>query len=196
MAFSHWWLFDVDCTFFESLLKIDLRNLPDKVDRGDFQYWKNSNCSVSKVIEPRITFAGKGYKSGFSGGSGNHTPYSGINYIKHCESAIKLLGSCLIQSEIFERIPWTLLTHEDFVYLDPPYHQTCANYNNINHEYLLQEILLPAKFRWALSGYETDLYRDLLGWCDKVTKIRNSEIKSHTKGQFVPVQECLWRNWI
>ena len=196
LKYSWYALNDIDNSFLSALYSIDTNLLPQTVCKEDFEKWKTDKGEIAKVIEPRITFAGKGYAYGYSGTSGIHVGYTKENYKKVCDEAQRILKT----------YPTTLLNHSwddeqlyvglgrnDFVYFDPPYLGTTASYGNIDHEKLIK-FLNSASFRWAVSGYDTTLY-DSLKYTGKYQIERNSEIKSSNKGQKSGVMEVLWTNY-
>jgi site-specific DNA-adenine methylase len=196
LRFSSWNLCDLDTRFLEALLRVNFNDLPDEVDRAAFDALKMRTDDVAILVEPRVTFAGKGYAAGFSGTSGTHVGYAKRNYRKVCEAARALLQhpSVHVRSASWETIQWNDLTEKDFVYLDPPYFGTVASYPNIDHASLAR-LLRDAKFRWALSGYANAVYEDALGFVARHEKVRNSEIKSSNAGAFSAVTEVLWTNY-
>jgi len=194
LNFKKWNLTDINPSFLVSLIKVNLENLPEKVNKNDFEFWKNSKCDVSKVIEPKITFAGKGYSAGFDGGHPSHPPYSGKLHKKTCEIAKQLLSDVAVFRSSWEEINYDSLDENDFVYFDPPYFETKASYPNIDH-FKLIETLNKLKCKWALSGYDNKLYQCNLIFKNKYEKIRNSEIKSSNFGKYQSVNEILWMNY-
>lgn len=186
-------LSDVNVDFLLALRYADLSQLPESVTRETFEQWRNNDSHIARLLEPRITFAGKGYKYGFSGSSGTHVGYSKECYQAVCEAARELLGTAEIRQSIWNAAIQDIST-DDFVYLDPPYYGTSASYMNIDHEALI-EVLNCAQFRWALSGYDNELYQSLLHYARHFTYERNSEIKSSNTGHKTPVVEHLWVNY-
>jgi DNA adenine methylase len=193
LHFKEWHLNDLN-NFLSSLITANLEELPDKVTRNDFHQWKTSPSPIAKIIEPRITFAGKGYGSGFNAGHKTHTPYDGKRYKATCEQARALLTNVTITHKNWYELEYNTLTNNDFVYFDPPYYETKSSYPNISHPHLL-DVLNNAHFRWALSGYDNILYQTKLKFVNRYEKERNSEIKSSNTGQYSAVREVLWTNY-
>lgn len=202
LNFQWWELNDLDCRFLWALLSADLDLLPESVSKEEFVNWKQRAAEsdpVALLIEPRITYAGKGYKYGYSGHSGTHVGYCGHNYRVMCESARRLLaktgrGSYLYIKQRDWRETLDLADHECFVYLDPPYHGTTAAYQNIDHHALIDK-LNAADYLWAVSGYRSDLYDGRLEFKCRFECERNSEIKSSNTGKREAVTETLWTNY-
>lgn len=90
LRYLRWVLTDSNIQFLNAVVDADFDALPAKVERQDFEYWRASSGPITTLIEPRITYAGKGYKYGFSGSSGTHVGYSGLQYRKVCEGARQL----------------------------------------------------------------------------------------------------------
>lgn len=191
---THWCLSDIDYRFLWALRWADLDRLPESVSKADFVYWKSRvGSSTAILIEPRVTFAGKGYRYGYSGSSGTHVGYSGKLYKEVCIAARRLLMDAVIKEQSWESA-LALLGVDDFVYLDPPYLGVGACYTNIDHVALVKA-LNDAPFRWLLSGYDNSLYASSLHYVHKVTHERNSEIKSSNRGVRTPVTETVWMNY-
>lgn len=196
VSYAKWMLSDLDVHFLTALLRTDLSQLPEVVDRAVFNDLKTRHDDIALLVEPRVTFAGKGYAAGFSGSSGTHVGYAKDNYLRVCESARALLSrpGVHVESRQWTTLPWSDLTEEDFVYLDPPYFGTKASYPNIDHSELAA-ILRGARFRWALSGYANTNYEAQIGFVERFERERNSEIKSSNTHRASPVTEVLWTNY-
>lgn len=197
LNFRSWLLADIDASFLYALKHADFSALPDEVTKADFPRYRDDPTNrIAKLIEPRITFAGKGYASGYSGHSGTHVGYSGNCYRVMCEQARALLSGTLIAEgawDVLLRDP-LFQDPEAFGYFDPPYVGTKASYPNIDHVALVQQ-LNDAPFMWALSGYRNDLYDSQLVFKCRFEYERNSEIKSSNTGKREPVVEVLWTNY-
>lgn len=194
LSFKEWHLNDIDISFFNALLKADLNLLPQQVTKDDFEYWKNQKDDVAKLIEPRVTYAGKGYKAGYSGTSGTHKGYAGDLYCKTCQAAKDLLQDVKVTQLSWENLGIEKLNGNDFVYCDPPYYETKASYNNVNHPDLIR-VLNSSGCRWAISNYSNSLYDENLIYKNRYTQERNSEIKGSNTGQRESIIEVLWTNY-
>lgn len=192
LKFSEWQLNDIN-PFLKILQNFDVNELPCTVNKDEFSYWKNLNSNCSKIIEPRITFGGKGYSFGYSGSSGNHVGYSRENYQLQVLNAKFLLANCLITTACYKEIDFSKFTSEDFIYFDPPYFGTKASYPNIDHLKLIQ-MLNSLECKWAISGYENEIYSSLR-FLKKFSIQRNSEIKGSSKKAYSGVREILWTNY-
>lgn len=195
LDYSIWVLNDLDISFFRSLITVDLTDLPKTMDKDSFLHWKNSGCDIAKLIEPRITFTGKGYKYGYSGHIKGHVGYSYDCYKKNCENARELLSDAIIfEQEWLHLLEDLELTEADFIYLDPPYYGAKATYPNIDHNFLVKK-LNGLKCRWALSGYENEIYAENLNFINRYEKQRNAEIKGLNTQKKETVIEVLWTNY-
>jgi DNA adenine methylase len=201
LEFKEWYLNDVNTYKFLTVLNsIDLEQLPEKVDKNMFNYYKsNKDNDLSILLEGRITFGGKGYAAGFEGEvkesyKNPHIGYSGKNYKLICEEARRLLKDCKICNMDWESINFDLFESNDFLYFDPPYYGTKASYKNINHNKLVA-VLNSLKCKWLLSGYDNDLYQKELKYIRKFEKERNSEIKSSNLKCYCGVTETIWMNY-
>ncbi len=183
---------DLDTNFLCALVGADLSLLPEKVDKTDFSYWKDNPSLIAKLLEPRITFAGKGYKHGYSGSSGTHVGYSRDSYLQVCKAAREMLEG---QDVEITTGTWQAAVagcdSNSFVYLDPPYLGTKSCYENIDHSELIAW-LNQTKARWAVSGYSSPAYEKTLIFTERFEKKRNSEIKSSNSGNYEEVTEVLW----
>lgn len=194
LDYNYYILNDLD-GFLCVLKTFDCYLLPEKINKKNFSYWKKTKNKTAKILEPRITFAGKGYKFGFSGSSGTHVGYDKKNYTNNCQIAINLLQKTDIYRYDYYYLLSSLdITENDFIYFDPPYYNTKTCYNNIDHEKLIK-LINKLKCNWALSGYASELYTKNLKYKNKYVFERNSEIKSSNKGERVPVNEILWTNY-
>lgn len=193
LQFEQWVLADKDVRFLRSLMWADFSMLPEVVSREDFNHWRSETCHISTLIEPRVTFAGKGYKYGYSGSSGTHVGYNGAVYRQVCKQARNLLADAQIIESCWEQ-SLILLGSNDFAYLDPPYYGTEASYSNIDHQRLVGT-LNNAQFSWALSGYRNHIYDAQLEFKCRFEYERNSEIKGSNSRNREPVIETLWTNY-
>lgn len=197
LRFTYWELSDIDSRFLYCLRTADLDKLPETVSKDEFQTWKLRAVEgdpIAQLIEPRITFAGKGYTYGYSGHSGTHVGYSGTNYRKVCQEARRLLENVSYVRQQDWRETLELADGECFVYLDPPYYGTTASYRNIDH-YALIDVLNAAKYSWAISGYRNALYDSRLQFECRFEYERNSEIKSSNSRKREAVTEVLWTSY-
>lgn len=194
LIYDYYILNDLD-NFLYILKQYDCHLLPEKINKLNFAYWKKKNNKTSKILEPRITFAGKGYQAGFSGSSGTHVGYNKEKYVTNCKIATQLLQKANIYRCDYLNLLLSLnITKDHFIYFDPPYHNTKTCYNNINHEELIK-LINKLNCKWALSGYENELYEKKLKYKNKYIFERNSEIKSSNKGKRISVNEVLWTNY-
>ncbi len=90
-------------------------------------------------------------------------------------------------------MPYRSFDQHDFVYFDPPYYGTGGvGYENIDHNKLC-EVLAPAKFRWVLSGYDNELYRQWFGPpVGERTQAAHMTVASGKTG--LTRTECVWRS--
>lgn len=193
LNFKHWLLNDLyTFPFFCAVQSVDFNLLPETVDRDAFQVLKaHAESPLAALLEPRVTYSGKGYAFGHSGRVANHIPYQKCHYIKMLEAARGLPAGVALFRQAWDRLPYGLYGPDDFVYFDPPYDGTAiGSYPNIDHEHLLS-LLSTASFRWALSGYATPLYLSRLG-PPAIAWERCAEIAA-TSGQSGQKRiECLW----
>ena len=197
LKFKEWHLSDINIKFFNALRNANFDDLPNRVSAEEFVIFKEKSKIemeyIAHLIEPKITFAGKGYTAGFDRGHPSHPPYNGVTHRILCENARFLIQDVLIIKREWFEIDYSLFDDNDFVYFDPPYYNTKASYSNIKHENLV-EVINKLKCKWAISGYDSELYK-ILKYKNKYEKTRNSEIKSSNTGHFEAINEILWTNY-
>jgi site-specific DNA-adenine methylase len=176
--------------FFKALRDVNLDDLPLEVLPEMFDVWVNrwlAGDNIAYILEPKISFRGKGYDAGYQKGRYNPT-----NYKPLCLAAQSILKDpkITIHQMDYIHLPWSALTEDDFVYCDPPYFDTRGmGYNNINHIELMKK-LTDGKFRWAVSGYLSDLYLSWLG--EPALKLTRNIEMTDSRGS--TAVECLWTN--
>lgn len=174
--------------FFIALREIDSSSLPTEPDFEWLKLMVLADDPVALVLEPVLSFRGKGYKHG---GLKDHDPdrYNVTAYRAKIVEAKALLYNVTILGKSWEHIKWSQLTEDSFVYLDPPYLDTSGvGYENIDHVALCC-LLKTAPFRWIISGYDTPSYRWLLG--DPLDTLERYRDMSNTGEKVV---ECIWSN--
>jgi len=195
LDFQHWWLNDrFSHPFLHDLKQFGSTiNLPDKITKElKLEILSNRGTLLPNLLENVITFAGKGYDHGFTGDI--DIRYNPRSYEKRLKAAHDLLEKATLTCFDSENFDYSVLDETSFVYFDPPYFGTKASYPNIDHSKLI-EVLNTAKFKWALSGYDNDLYSDELSYINKYHIERNSEIKSSSRKEYTAVVETLWTNY-
>lgn len=112
------------------------------------------------------------------------------------EIAAKLRGFQIESRDVFELFS-KVNTAGNIVYFDPPYsfEVRCSKkryqyeWDEADH-YKLRDLVADAKCHIAISGYDSESYRDLFS---HLTMIKNKPTKSSTKKK--EVTECLWVNY-
>lgn len=199
LNYKYWVLNDKYSKFLQSLKVADFNKLPEMINKEIFNQLKELKSPISYVMEPKITFGGKGYASGFSGTqetNGSHVIYNKERYKKLLELAKTFLDSTvyLFNFDYLNLIAALDLQEDDFLYIDPPYYGTKASYPNINHAELAAA-LNNINAKWALSGYANQIYEERLLYKNKIEFVRHSEIKQSNTRKAEPVQEILWMNY-
>lgn len=203
LHYQHWILNDKYTEeFFNGVKSADLSELPERLTEGDelllpMQYENGDHQErlIAKLLEHKITLGGKGYKKGgvrkdmFD----RYVKDRFAHQIIHTRDLLRKAKLYFLDWELFLRSAWSELLPEDFIYLDPPYYDTVATYPNIDHPRLIK-ILTRLKCKWALSGYDSFMYRDL-EFKNKYIRERNREIGSSVNGEKEVVNEVLWTNY-
>ena len=165
LHFKEWHLNDLyHADFLKALINADTSLLPDTVPKEDFDKWKTA-AIIDKhphavILRSRCTYLSGGWDKGHSGDSGTHVGYKKQNFepLIHTARALLTAPHVSITSLDWAALPWGLYNSSDFVYLDPPYHETeVSTYPNIDHDTLIAH-LKKATYRWVLSGNDTELY--------------------------------------
>jgi site-specific DNA-adenine methylase len=182
-------------SFFTAIKNADFKNLPKTIDKMEFEKlrWKSERDDpIALALEPVITFSGRGYGNGANLGHYDRIRY--LDKFKFCQGILRD-PKVTITKQDWSVVPWVYLTDEDFVYCDPPYYMEDGyNYNNIDHESLLL-MLKDSMCNWAISGWETELYYDMLG--DPTLKFnRRKDMVAGSQQVEVEVVECLWTSSI
>lgn len=200
LHFREWHLNDLQTgSFLKSIIEVNPKDLPYQVPKEDFPKWKDDNSHVSNVIQGAVTHKAKGYPAGWAGDCGTHVGYRGDRFGRRIEDAKTLLDqpNVEITSMSWEKMPYRTYGSQDFIYFDPPYYGAdpkSVGYPQINHEDLLKE-LRRAKYRWILSGYDNDLYKQQIGDFWKASTTRNAEMASSNQKKAVPRVETIWSNF-
>jgi hypothetical protein len=128
---------DRDTRFLRALREADLRALPGWVTREQFEELRGRSDALAAVLEPVVTFRGKGYKHGYQctvNAAGKQRGRSLRTYPRVCRVARWLLTGAEVVEQDWEDVDWGQWGEDDFVYLDPPYYETeIGTYSNINH---------------------------------------------------------------
>jgi len=178
--------------FFKAIKIVNIADLPREVTDATFEEWKIKsllNDPVALILEPVITFKGKGYDAG-CGVNSSHSRYNYEIFKKKLIRMQYLLNDVTILQGDWIDVDIKSLLFDDFIYCDPPYlHTESVGYPNINHEELILKIF-ECKCQWAISGYETELYLQLLG--EPIVRIERNLEMSNKSNQVI---ECLWINY-
>lgn len=195
LKFNKWLLRDLDVRFFEVLKRIDLDLLVNGLEKEDFNSIRMRHDDLSILLEPRISFCGKGYASAYNVTHTNSYKYLGDNYRQVCLKARELLKDVELQTGDYKYFDWGGLGKDDFLYLDPPYVGVeISTYANIDHEDLVER-LNKTDCRWLLSGYDNDLYEEELRFKNKFSIKRNVDIRQYNSREKEEVYECIWRSF-
>jgi len=178
--------------YFRAIQVIDLNNLPKVITYELYEDLKMKflmNDPLALVLEPHITFRGKGYDAGPQFDQGHFERYD-FNRFKQKLAFMKArLIDVTVTDYDFTHVDLDNLTCDDFIYCDPPYLYTeGVGYNNIDHMELIN-ILQNTDAQWALSGYETEMYLHELG--EPILRLERNIEMSNESNQSI---ECLWRS--
>jgi hypothetical protein len=207
LNYDSYWLNDIRTSrFFEALLThghlIDVP-IGSKQDYLTYRDSQNSSPTPESILlEPFLTYSGGGYSTsgaksptarGLAGfgnceGSRETGGVSRIGYRSTLERAHQLLLSReVVITKLDYKEVLASLGESDFCYLDPPYLSAAAgaySVNDLNHVEMV-DLLLHAKFKWALSEYRHPLYLEAFGepaWTKDCPNSYNKKTGT----------ECLW----
>lgn len=114
--------------------------------------------------------------------------------------AARVKNHCVLSGRALNIIKNVGHTKRTLLYLDPPYlaetRQTLTAYEHEMHKIdhiELAEVLWSLKGKWLISGYESELYKELY----KDAVCFKKEITNHSSQQKVKKKkiECVWRNF-
>lgn len=189
LYYKDFWLNDINTNkFLRALTLVKVSDLPDKVSKSEFENLKQEPLTVvARVLEPLITWGGKGYPSGYDG-SGRYTK-AHYGHVIEAAKEILLLANPVITGVDYEEV-LLACDENDFVYLDPPYlDNDISTYENIDHEKLVR-CLDQASYTWILSGYENSLYNTWFG--EPVARITKKADLARDGNERI---ECIWSNY-
>ncbi len=198
-SYQEWRLNDCyTAPFLRAIKEIDLKEIDLLIkDSEVLDLWslfydlkQKPQTPLARIMEPYLSFSGKGYQAGFTG---KDRSISLPRIRERIREAKILLQQVRITDKNYIHLNWNELNKEDFVYLDPPYFSWSGNaYNNIYHPHLLELLTKKeTKFRWALSGYDDDLYQKILGK-PHYRLIRDFPMSNLSLDDNTAREECLW----
>lgn len=163
LDFKGWWLNDkYSAGFLNAINEADLETLPNEVGKHEFRKLRYSDSPTARLLEPRVTMMGLGYTASINNYRSKGRQYNREPFKQKCIFARELLRGVRITDRHWHDIDYSLFDERDFLYFDPPYFGESSTYGEINHTTLLK-MLQGAKFKWAISGYDSELYRDAIG---------------------------------
>jgi len=208
LQFKYWILNDPYCKLLKNIKLVDIDKLPEVINKEVFLEMKRraqeDDDPIAHCLEPRITFGGKGWSGGFSGiydAQGNHVIYRKHLYSKLLTDAKGYLDESvyLLDLDYISLIKaFDDLSDDDLIVIDPPYYNTKASYPNIDHLQLCQivnNLSYTNGVKWAICGYDNEIYQKELNFKNRFEIRRNSEIKSSNTRKAEPVTEILWVNY-
>lgn len=161
----NWWINDfATAKFFLAVRDLDIQLLEGLFITKEFvQALRNTDKEdpLRVVLEPCLTFSGKGWHAGFFTKNLGKSLSSG--YVRRLLAAKIMLQ----RVKITDIDSFSLLESLDqsyCVFLDPPYVGCNPGAYDTNFDYMrLAKILRRAKFSWVLTEYAEHLYTPLLG---------------------------------
>jgi site-specific DNA-adenine methylase len=215
LNYDQWWVNDIrTADFFKTLLTHG--HLITVPSRSREEYVKQKADYITKrtpesvLLQPYLTYSGGGYIwSGFRAGQwvegGTQAGYinkkgkdtAGIGQSGYQAMLLRahemLLSKTVRITKLDYKDVLAELGEDDFAYLDPPYQNSnvrAYESADVDHAELI-DILLSAKFRWAMSEYRNPIYLEAFGepgWSQERTI-------TYGKGTHRPKRvatECLW----
>lgn len=165
LQYSNWWINDTRTVPFFSAMFLfgDTTGVVERT-RENFERLAAAPKSVEAILnETRMTYSGGGWEAGF----GSDTKIvSREKYRKRLIEGKQLLSrtGARFTNWDYKRVLQEL-GPDDFAFLDPPYRNASVHPygpTDVNHEEMV-DILLSAKFRWALCEYPDPLYIEAFG---------------------------------
>lgn len=192
-SYNQWFLNDkFTGKYFQSISLVDPESLPIEITYELFEALKVKslmNNPLAMILEPHITFRGKGYNAGPQIDKGHFERYNKSTFKDKLLKMKSLLQDVTVSCLDYTHLDLDNLTDEDFIYCDPPYLYTDGvGYANINHMELIG-LLQNTEAQWAVSGYENEMYLAELG--EPILRIERNLEMSEKSNQVI---ECLWRS--
>ena len=199
LGFQQWALNDIRTVpFFEAVRDIgDSVEVPEKSceEYGRQREAFRRGDPKAILLEPYFTFSGDGYGRGLQGKNGPTV----AGYTRTVRACHRLLHTtkAIITGCDWTEFDWSSLTHDDFVFIDPPYlggDVRSYKENDLNHEDLVR-LLKAAKFKWMLTEYAHELYFRELGQPFFIKDMQlNAPNFRVTRGKERRL-ECVWKNY-
>jgi len=166
LKFDRWWLNDLQTHTFLESIKSHGHNVEVPVrSRRVFEYLRDAykrGDVMATLLAPHICYSGGLYESGVKGGSGcgdDDGGGSAAGFQRTLRECHRILHQTKpkITGLDWTRLGLEKLTGDDVVVCDPPYAfplnmVKVYSDSTVNYEELV-DVLLDAKFRWALCGY-------------------------------------------
>jgi site-specific DNA-adenine methylase len=200
LRFEKWWLNDIwTKPFFDAILEADLSEIPIRLTKDATRSIRErlegeSATVLDHVLSPCIFYSG-GTGGGIATSATSILKRNMAAFRKQIENARLILIQRKPKITAFDWIDVAFgqLNEQDFVYLDPPYIGADCGYvvDTVDHE-ALAATLLDAKFKWLLSGYDSDIYRNTIGAPN--ARMSVPVTTAHGKRCLVKT-ECVWRNY-
>jgi site-specific DNA-adenine methylase len=199
LGFRQWALNDIRTVpFFEAVRDIgDTVEVPEKscVEYSRQREAFRRSDPKAILLEPYFTFSGDGYGRGLQGKNGP----TAAGYTRTLRACHRLLHTtkAIITGCDWTEFDWSSLTHDDFVFIDPPYlggDVRSYKENDLDHEDLVR-LLKAAKFKWMLTEYAHELYFRELGQPFFIKDMQlNAPNFRVTRGKERRL-ECVWKNY-
>jgi len=194
-SFEHWHVNDISTApFFDALRTVgDGIAVPPRT-RKEFYRQKAKYADgdpAAILLEPYLTFSGGGYKKGGFGSKHGPTVAGYQNALRRCYDIMHATRVKISRCD-WRKLKLDGLTHEDFVFFDPPYFgaDVRAYTNKFDFDGLLGT-LKRAKFRWMLTEYRQPFYVEALGepQLQKSMQLACDGIGTRQR------VECVWTNF-
>lgn len=165
-------------------------------DEGNRQWEAFKHGDLTAILlEPYLTFSGGGYGSGWRRNNGASVA-GYTRTLRACHGLLHATNASITSCD-WAGFDWSSLTHDDFVFFDPPYiDANVRSYkkNDINHEDLVR-LLKTANFKWMLTEYRHELYLRELGQPFFTKDVQLNTVNFHVTGGQERRQECVWANY-
>lgn len=152
----------------------------DEISREVYDKYCNSPDSLERnIAEAVLAYNGNIFGAGANitvNSKNKHSKAHTVQRLIAAKFALDISRPVITRLDFVDFLATIPQNETSFVYLDPPYLDTTTFYSNINHNELITT-LNDAKYKWAISGYDSVLYATTLKFLNRFEVVRASTAK-------------------